>query len=137
MSESQPSQPDLNEPVAAEQQPADEPQQSPVAVEANRHHGAIFQTGELTFSILTKEGPVDRAVDLLWLKLTCEEAEKEHALQQDAEGRQQPTPAFLKDLANRLSEEVYGCTPTVAWQMWIAASHAMNELKNSMSGTPN
>lgn len=115
----------------------EQPVQPQVAVEAGPRLGPILTTGELVFNVMTAEGPSARKVDLLWLKLTCEEAERENSLQVDAEGRQQPTASFLDDLANRLSSKVADCTPTMAYQMWIAASHAMNELKNAMSGTPN
>ena len=97
----------------------------------------ILSTGELVFTVLTPEGPSERKIDLLWLKLTCEEAEKDHALQLDANGAQITTAAFLDDLATRLSAKVADCTPTMAWQMWISAANAMEELKNAMSGTPN
>ena len=130
MSESQTNQPDLDpviEQSAADPVPASEPRRS----------GPILTTGELAFNVLTPEGPSERKVDLLWLKLTCEEAERDNSLQQDAEGRQQPTAAFLDDLAARLGAKVADCSPTMAYQMWIAAAQAMNELKNAMSGMPN
>jgi hypothetical protein len=94
-------------------------------------------TGELVFNVMTPEGPSERRIDLLWLKLTCEEAERDNSLQVDTERRQQPTAAFLDDLAARLRVKVEDCTPTMAYQMWMAAAQAMNELKNAMSGMPN
>ena len=139
MSESQTHQPDLEQPGT---EPVEQPVEQAVEQEASttepsRRSGAILTTGELTFSVLTPEGPSERKVDLLWLKLTCEETERDNSLQVDAEGRQQATALFLKDLSNRLSAEVADCTPTMAYQMWIAASEAMNELKNAMSGMLN
>jgi hypothetical protein len=125
MSESPTSQPDL------EEQPAVE------ASEPARSSGPILTTGELRFHVVTAEGTSEQRVDLLWLKLTCEEAEKDNALQVDSEGRLQPTAQFLDDLAARLGSKVSDCTPTMAYQMWLAASSAMTELKNAMSGMPN
>lgn len=139
MSESQTSQPDPEQPGAEQfEQPAGQAvEQEASATEPNRRSGAILTTGELVFSVLTPEGPSERKVDLLWLKLTCEEAERDNSLQVDAEGRQQATALFLDDLSSRLSAKVADCTPTMAYQMWLAASEAMNELKNAMSGMLN
>jgi hypothetical protein len=103
-----------------------------------RMSGPILTTGEMRFHAMSDDGLSERRIDLLWLKLTCEEAERDNSLQVDAEGRFQPTAQFLDDLAARLSTKVEGgCTTTMAYQMWIAASHAMTELKNAMSGMPN
>ena len=116
-----------------------DPTEQPV-VEASgpaRPSGAILTTGELRFHVMTAEGLSERLVDLLWLKLTCEEAERENDLRIDAEGRFLPTAQFLDDLAARLGAKVEGCSATMAYQMWVAASQAMTELKNALSGMPN
>jgi hypothetical protein len=128
MSELPNSQPDLEQPAET---PASE------TAEPTRPTGPILTSGDLQFQLMTPEGVSEQRVDLLWLKLTCEEAERENELRTDTEGRMLPSAQFLDDLAARLSAKVPTCTPTMAYQMWIAASHAMTELKNAMSGMPN
>lgn len=105
--------------------------------EPARPQHPILATGEIVFSVQSPDGPVDRKVDVLWLKLTCEAAEKEHCIGTDSEGRLMATAEFLDGLAQKISVKVPECTPTMAWQMWIAAADAMTELKNAMSGMPN
>jgi len=97
----------------------------------------VLESGELVFRVRRSgECVTEHHVDLLALKLTCEECEQAHGLQ-ITDGRVQPTSAFLLDLAGRIQElGVDGCTPTTAWQMWMAAAEAMTELKNALSGTP-
>jgi len=135
MSESPISHPDPEQ--SAEQPVAQPVEQPPEESGPNRMTGPILTTGELLFHAMTNDGPVEHRVDLLWLKLTCEETERENELRSDAEGRLLPSSQFLDDLAARIGAKVSGCTPTMAYQMWIAASKAMTELKNAMSGMPN
>ena len=102
------------------------------------HDSPILSTGEILFKVQREDAIVEHRVDLLELKLTCEECEKSHTLAVDAENRMQPTAAFLRDLSGRLEQiGVCGCTPTIAYKMWISAAEAMAELKNAISGTPN
>jgi hypothetical protein len=102
----------------------------------DRSNAPVFSTGELEFRVQTKDGVVEHKIDLLSLKLTCEECEAAHGLQA-VDGRLQPTAAFLSDLAGRCeSLGVCGCTGTVAWQLWLASANAMEQLKNALSGMP-
>jgi hypothetical protein len=98
---------------------------------------SVLESGEIVFHVRRGgECVTEHKVDLLSLKLTCEECEQSHGLQ-IADGRIQPTAAFLRDLAGRIQElGVENCTPTTAWQMWLAAAEAMAELKNALSEMP-
>lgn len=90
--------------------------------------------GQLTLRVKRAEGEETRhVVDLLLLKLTCEQCEERHKLT-EKDGRLSPTPEFLTELAAMLSGiGLERCTPTLAWQAWVAASDAMAMLKKSMS----
>lgn len=122
--------------VAAEGATPPETETQPEAesqIEGNFDH-PMLSTGEIVFRVQREEGYVDHKIDILTLKLTCEECEKAHSIEA-VNDRLQPTAAFLVDLAGRLEEMgVCGCTPTIAWQMWISASDAMTKLKNSTGG---
>lgn len=99
---------------------------------------AVLESGELVFRVRRGQAEVDHTIDLLALKLTCEACEQEHSLRVTEDNKLQPTTEFLVDLAGRLeSLGICGCTPTVAWQIWIAAGLQMEMLKNVMSGMPN
>ena len=97
----------------------------------------LLSDGSLEFRILRKDGtetPV--SIDLLVLKLCCEQCEEDHRLK-TANGMTTPTPAFLHDLAGRLAENgVPDCTPSLAWQLWIASIEQMSRLKKTTNGTP-
>lgn len=98
---------------------------------------AILADGQILFSIKHPDGTETKhEVDLLVLKVTCEKAEDDHQLQ-TVDGRIRPTAEFLVDLAGRLATcGLPNCTPTHAWQAWIAVTEAMATLKNSISETP-
>jgi hypothetical protein len=97
----------------------------------------LMSDGKVRFRVRRSGGAETvHEVDLLVLKVTCEQCEDQHQLT-IKDGRIQPTADFLIDLAGRLT--AYGladCTPTLAWQAWIAATEAMASLKNAMSETP-
>jgi hypothetical protein len=97
----------------------------------------IMADGELIFAVRRADGTVtEHRVDLLMLKLTCEQCETAHRLT-DAEGQVNPTPEFLLDLAGKLQAiGIERCTPTLAWQAWVAASEQMQMLKKNLSTTP-
>jgi len=122
--------------LPSNQQAQAESPHSPEDDFAARRTRPILASGKILFSIQTPEGPQDIEMDVLWLKLTCEEVEKQHNLETDAENRLIPTAKFLDDLKIKLQERVPTCGETVAWQMWIAVAEAMSELKNAMSGMP-
>lgn len=76
-------------------------------------------------------------LDVLLLKLACEECESKHGLKV-VEGRVRPTTDFLRDLAAKLETlGVVGCSASVAYQLWCEASDAIALLKKNTSETPN
>ena len=98
----------------------------------------VLADGSLTFRIRTADGcEFDAQMDLLQLKLTCEACESMHGLEV-RDGQIQPTPAFLTDLSRRLIADcgLERCTPTIAWQIWMAAYAQMEQLKNAFSWMP-
>lgn len=93
--------------------------------------------GRFVFGITRPDGErTEHALDILTFRLTCEKLEAKHSLARTAEGGIQPTPEFLRDLSAELSRDIADCTPTVAWQLWVASFAAMERLKKNMSGTP-
>lgn len=98
----------------------------------------LLDDGTLKFRVKRPDGAeTEHSVDLLVLKLTCEACEEQHRLQ-TVEGRLQPTPAFLADLAVQLGGlGLAPCTPTLAWQAWIACGEQMGRLGNAHSEKPN
>ena len=96
----------------------------------------LLSDGTLEFVVRRKEGESRVNIDLLCLKLCCEDCEDRHQLQR-RNGLVNPTPAFLQDLATQLvGIGVDACTPSLAWQLWRAAAEQMEELKKSTSETP-
>jgi len=98
----------------------------------------ILSDGTLRF-VVKRAGVENQTIecDLLVLKLTCEQCEDQYSLQA-ADGRMKPTPEFLQDLASRLGTcGIENCTPTIAWQVWIAVSEQLSQLKKSTNATPN
>lgn len=90
--------------------------------------------GVLRLTVRRSEGETQHELDLLVVKLTCEQCENRHALERTKDDRVVPTPEFLQDLASALTElGLEGCTPTLAWQVWIAVGNAIGELKKNMS----
>ncbi len=107
--------------------------------QASRQHGEAIalDDGRFVFGITDADGQrAERSIDLLVLKLTCEEMESKHGLTADLQGKIRPTSQFLADLSRSLQADVPGCTPTIAWQLWLASFGAIERLKKNMSGTP-
>jgi hypothetical protein len=98
--------------------------------------------GAITITATTEAGePKSYQLDLLILKLTCEEAEQENNLQVDREGpnagNYRPTSAFLLDLSERIRGLGFDqCTPTHAMQLWNTASTMIEQLKKNIDQTP-
>lgn len=92
--------------------------------------------GNLTFTIRKADGTENQvSIDLLILRLTCEQCEDQHKLT-TKDGRIVPTTEFLVDLAGRLNPHIPGCTPSLAWQLWNCSIEQMDNLKKNMNGTP-
>lgn len=105
--------------------------------QGNRPAHELLDSGELIFRVRRGDAEAEFTLDLLELKLTCEEAVAAHSLAEDKTGRYVPTAAFLRDLAGRLEGlGVCGCTPTLACKFWHAAGEEWERLKNGQSETP-
>ncbi|MGH8743516.1 MAG: hypothetical protein ACREUY_04480 [Burkholderiales bacterium] len=99
-----------------------------------------FDDGLLRFTLNNRETgeATKHTLDVLLLRLTCEEAETLHNLPLNDSGAYKPTAAFLADLAKRIEElGVPGCTASVAYQLWVASATEIESLKKNTSETPN
>lgn len=95
--------------------------------------------GQLHFKVRNRGTGEETAhsIDVLLLRLTCEECEAGHNLQVNDRGQYIATAAFLTDLAARLDGMgVAGCTPSIALQLWSASVREIESLKKNTSGTP-
>ena len=108
-----------------------------MGTERQSHDAVVLGDGSLAFRVKRADGSEQAlSIDLLILKLTCQQCEEDHDLQV-VNGRINPTPRFLKDLAERLGEfGVTNCTPSLAWQLWLASIEQMEQLKKTTSTTP-
>lgn len=94
--------------------------------------------GMFHFKVQCRDGSaVEHSIDVLMLRLTCRECETANNLEVDENGCYVHTAAFLKDLARRLQEAgVEGCSPSVAYQLWLASVVEFDRLKKNTSETP-
>lgn len=74
----------------------------------------------------------DQQVDLLLLKLACDDVERLHNLPV-VDNRVQYTAEFLSDLSQKFDRVnlLAECTPTAAFQLWIIAGKEMEGLKKN------
>jgi hypothetical protein len=96
--------------------------------------------GLLRFTIHNRETGEDvkHSLDVLLLRLTCQECEAAHNLQEDANRCYIVTAAFLADLASRIvGLGVPECTASIAYQLWGTSVREMDALKKNVSETPN
>lgn len=100
---------------------------------------AIPELGDGLFHFGVRKGEevLPRAIDVITLKLACEEAEAMHRLEKDAEGLLKPTAAFLDTLAGKLKGCIEDCTPSLAYQLWSIGPGLVDDLKKNMSEPPN
>jgi hypothetical protein len=98
----------------------------------------VLEDGTIQFVVRRPDGTTtEHGVDLLVLKLTCEECQTAHQLAVK-DGLMNPTAAFLIDLAGRLAGlGLDGCTPTMAHRAWVTASEQMVRLGESRGEMPN
>lgn len=99
----------------------------------------VLDDGLLRFKIRNSATgeQTEHAIDVLLLRLTCEECETTHRLQTNDSGAYIATAAFLTDLAAKLeSQGVTGCTPSVARQLWVAGAARLDELQKKTDETP-
>lgn len=76
------------------------------------------------------------AIDLLALRLACEECENSHHLEVK-DGKLMPTLNFLADLAARLGMFIPECSVSVAFQLWGQSVREIEFLKKNTSETLN
>lgn len=96
----------------------------------------VLDDGLLRFDFRCRGETTPHEIDVLILRLTCEECEQTHGLQVK-EGSYVATAAFLTDLAGRIAAlGVAGCTPSLAYQLWGASVAHVEALKKNMSETP-
>lgn len=103
----------------------------------NHPHDDALTDGAIKFQIRKNDGTtVEFEADTLLLKLACEECEKECGIKPDAQGLMPVDAKFLKNLAVKLCDFGFPfCTPTIAYQVWIAIGDAMKALKKNTSET--
>jgi hypothetical protein len=92
-----------------------------------------FSDGVMDCAVARSDGSLtSHRLDLLCVKLACEETERKHKLATDVAGNQVPTIEFLRDLSDRLIVAgIDDCTPTIAWQVWCAVANEMARLKKN------
>lgn len=96
--------------------------------------------GLLTFTITNRETgeAVKHSLDVLMLRLTCQECEALHNLQADANGHYVVTSAYMADLTARIAGlGVPECTASIAYQLWGASVNEIEALKKNTNETPN
>lgn len=73
------------------------------------------------------------AIDFITVNLLIGEIEDRHALKIE-DGLVKPTTPFLVELAKELEGQgIAGCTPTMAWQLWIKVRSLLSTLKKNLS----
>ena len=95
--------------------------------------------GLLHFTILNRETgeAVKHSLDVLLLRLTCQECEALHNLQTDANNRYIVTAAYLTDLTARIAGlGVTECTASIAYQLWGASVQGLEALKKNTNDPP-
>ncbi|MCI0333544.1 MAG: hypothetical protein L0228_10015 [Planctomycetes bacterium] len=99
-----------------------------------------MEDGTLHFKVRAQDGSErEHSVDVLLLKIACEECVLKHKLATDQKtGAYVPTVEFYQDLAARLAGGlgVEGCTPSIAHQLWHASAVGIEALKKNASETP-
>jgi len=94
----------------------------------------VFSDGMLSFKIEGGEhGGETVSVDLLWLRLKCEELEESHKLKVNEEKQEYiPTAEFLSALSRSIEQETGYCTPSLAFQIWVAGSRLYEEIQKKI-----
>lgn len=102
-----------------------------------------FNDGLLRFRVRNTETGEEtpHAIDVLLLRLTCEECETVHSLPVGDDGRYvvkgQVAIAFLTDLAARIAAiGLPQCDTSLAYQLWRASLTEIDNLKKNTSETP-
>lgn len=94
--------------------------------------------GLLTFTILNRETgeSAKHSLDVLLLRLTCQECESLHNLQVE-DGSYVVTAAYLADLTARIAGlGVPECTASIAYQLWGASVREIDSLQKKTNETP-
>ncbi len=98
-----------------------------------------LEDGLLRFTIHNREtgDSASHSLDVLLLRLTCQECEALHNLQADANGYYVVTAAYLADLTARIAGlGVPECTASIAYQLWGASVREIDVLQKKTSETP-
>ena len=92
---------------------------------------SVLSDGMLTFEIQHQDGTITKhSADLMVLQFTFEELQESHSLPV-RDGKYVATAAFIQECSQRLQAAgVDGCTPTIAYKLWIIANKAMSQLGN-------
>lgn len=99
----------------------------------------VLGDGTFAFKVKKSDGTlVECSVDVISLRLACQEAEDTHRLPQSEKGGLLPTAEFLKTLTGLLAQSagVKDCTPSIAYQLWIISGDLLDGLKKNMSEPP-
>ena len=91
--------------------------------------------GQFHFNVEMENGEtVPATIDVLELKLLCEELEYKHHLEKNPDGSYKSSTDFLRDLAAQLAlAGVPSPTVTLAYQLWHVAGAKLNELKKNIN----
>lgn len=98
-----------------------------------------LEDGLLRFSILNRSTGehVNHSLDVLLLRLTCQECEELHNLPTDDDGSYKVSAAYLADLTSRIiALGVPECTASIAYQLWGASVREMSALQKKTSEMP-
>jgi len=96
-----------------------------------------LEDGLLRFTILNRETgeSVNHSLDVLLLRLTCQECEALHNLQVE-NGSYVVTAAYLADLTSRIAGlGVPECTASIAYQLWGASVREIDALQKKTNET--
>lgn len=97
----------------------------------------VLSDGMLHFAVRRGDATTEHAIDVLILRMTCDECVAAHALQTDEHDCYIVTAGFLIDLAARIAAVgVEGCTPSLARQLWATAVQGIDALQKKTNETP-
>lgn len=98
----------------------------------------VFVDGQFNFFVQKSDGTQEPyTIDVLELKLICEEQERAHNLEKNERGAYIATAAFLRDLKSQFQlAGIHSCTSSMAYTLWHAAGEKFSELKKNIETPP-